>query len=231
MLTILSWGYGRLDAQLYTQKTPIMNKTCSSNLDSSILKRTCLVEQIEYLDIDDIDSSLPSMVPQEMRQSSNPSLLSFQAITLFPFIEYKIAQHCVFNKTSSPYCDQGQREQHNQAMNTQLIRMINSSSDELQHRALILACQRNPLHPLYQNENLSLKSRALMLFISTCGKPQAKRLYHIQQGLKRDPELLDMTLILLHAENTPPDLQWIEDYPPTQFAQSLLRGWAQGTQE
>ena len=232
VLCILFCGYTMLYHQVYPSPRTVKLQDCSSTPKSLSLKRSCLAETIHTLTPTEIVPNLSAMVPQEL---ANPSALDWQAITLFPFIEYRLAQHCVFDSDPLPYCDQAQRLAYHRQMDKQLMSMLNSKNEDIQHRALILACQRNHLHTLSEYKPNALKARALMLFVSTCGDTSAQRLMRIEQTLKQSPELLDMALILLYAQDSPGIPQYVQSLEATHtlsdFARALITVNPQGAQE
>ena len=74
--------------------------------------------------------------------------------------------------------------------------------------------------------------RALLLFISTCGVSNKEKVDIIMEEVHKDPELLDMALILFRALGIVDISSFMaQNSAKTPFAKAMIKAWPQGVQE
>ena len=59
--------------------------------------RACLYEQIDSLSLEEIEQRLSILPPNEFISPSQIGDSDWVALTLFPFVEFAVAKHCVFS--------------------------------------------------------------------------------------------------------------------------------------
>jgi hypothetical protein len=172
------------------------------------LNRSCLVELIEKMPLQEMPLFLKEASPKELFSFHEEGKQSpdWTSLVLFPFIEYAVVQRCVFLQEDHPYCDSSRREKEHQRVDQKLLIMIESSNEELQYRGMLFACARRAAGRM---QNISgdgtVRGESVTLFIQLCGQEKEERRELLKSSLHSNKKARAMALLSLMAE---PDDSW-----------------------
>ena len=182
------------EKRLYEVHTESLLSTCTKEA----LAPLCIIEDIDHQPMEKITAALPSITPPEFgtqKQFSNDWI----SLVLFPHIEYSIVQRCVFGGLNHPYCDAQQREKVHSFVQEQLSLMLQSSNEDTQYRAMLLACARNRIKRPLPSFGQDTKMQAMSLYISLCTKTEEEKLERIKTSLSQKEMHIAMLLLSLQS--------------------------------
>ena len=234
-LLLLFLGHRKQQQFLYAASDEVAAQTCQSLEESSAaLAQSCVVESIETLPLSQIPSLLKKITPPEFVSTPHRGVEDWLALTLYPAVEYAIAQRCVFSAAQHPYCNPDKRGEYHRVIDTQLQYMLASENDELQHRAMLLACARKETSYPFSFSAISKRQKSIALFLSLCGTTEEQRQVRLKDALLNEPASLDMAMLLLLAQPNSELLGLATEQVGEQqsrLSQSLLAAWIQSAQE
>ena len=176
--------------------------------------------------MNEMEQSLSYLIPAEMRHQHDVGTADWYALVLFPSFEYEVARRCVLEGEDHPYCDSVQREEYHRLVNKQLMMMLASKNEEIQHRGMILACERSKKGRLLEiPQKASTRLSNMILYTQLCTESIDERQMRISQALE-DDSLRSMALLSLGLhQDKEVDLRIDQKWTP------LERSFAQGLQE
>lgn len=183
-----------LDRSSITVETEDL-KTCSQWDESSVLSNRCIRSLVPTLSTDDIENRISFLIPKEMISLHDVGVSQWSSLVLFPSIEYEIVRRCVLEGEEHPYCDSAKREEHHRLVDKKLIFMMASKNEEVQHRGMILACERSKKGRILKiPEDSPVRVRSVILYTQLCVESIEKRKEIIQSALA-DDSLRSMALL------------------------------------
>ena len=201
-------------------------KKCAQWKDSSVLSNRCSRSLSRTLSMNEMEQSLAYLIPAEMHHHHDVGTADWYALVLFPSFEYEVARRCVLEGEDHPYCDSVQREKYHRLVNQQLMMMLASKNEEIQHRGMILACERSKKGRLLEiPQNASIKLSNMILYTQLCTESIEERQKRIRRALK-DDSLRSMALLSLGLyQDRDVSFQGLQSWTP------LEKSFAQGVQE
>ncbi len=181
----------------HTKREVQQPKTCLQWNESVELSNRCIRSLAQTLPIDDLERAISFLTPKEMIHLHDVGTSDWYSLVLFPSIEYEVVRRCVLEGKEYSYCDSAQREEYHRLVDKKLVFMMTSKNEEVQHRGMILACERSKKGRILDiPENMSLKVRNMISYTQMCTESKEKRQERIQSALKED-SLRSMALLAM----------------------------------
>lgn len=202
-------------------------KTCMQWSQTATLTRSCAHELVEHISTSDLESVLSSLVPNEMRQQS-PVRADWIALVLFPKMEYTIVRRCMFDGFEHAYCDAEKRGDAHRWVEQRLTDMMFSNNEDVQHRAMILACGRSIFgRTLRLPNNATNKVTSMIVYSQLCSEHEREARINMQLGVQDASR--GMVLLSLIRDSASDVSLKREDWTPLE--RSFLYAIDQGAQE
>ena len=191
-----------------------------------MLSNRCTRAQVRTSSTVEIEQRLSYLIPAEMIRHHDVGTSDWYALALFPSVEYEVVRRCMLEGEEHPYCDSAKREEYHRLINQQLMMMLASENEDIQHRGMILACERSKKGRLLEiPQNASSKLSSMILYTQLCIDSAESRKGIVRNAL-RDDSLRSMALLSLR-KNQDAGISVRADELWTPLEKSL----SQGTQE
>lgn len=199
-------------------------KTCVEWNESAVLSNRCARSLAYSSAIKETEQRLSYLIPKEMIRLHDVGTSQWYSLALFPSIEYEVVRRCILEGEAHPFCDSAKREEYHRLVDKKLLFMMTSKNEEVQHRGMILACERSKKGRILDiPETASVKVQNMVLYTQLCTQSIEDRNMRIQNALK-DGSLRSMALLSMMLQR---DLDVSVDDSWT----LLEKSFAQGSQE
>ena len=205
------------EKELYDVHTDSLYSSCTQESTEPL----CIMEDIKNQPIEAISSALPRITPPELGTQHQFSK-DWISLVLFPHIEYTIVQRCVFEALNHPYCDAQRREEVHSFVQQQLSLMLQSSNEDAQYRAMLLACARNRVGRDLPSFGHNEKHIAMGTYISLCTQTEEEKRGRIQTLLSQEKSPLAMILLSLHTTKEQDTLSLSKEIQPHTAFEKIL---------
>ena len=199
-------------------------KTCVEWNESAVLSNRCARSLAYSSSLKETEQRLSYLIPKEMIRLHDVGTSEWYSLVLFPSIEYEVVRRCVLEGEAHPFCDSAKREEYHRLVDKKLLFMMTSKNEEVQHRGMILACERSKKgRTLNIPETASVKLSSMILYTQLCTESTKDRTERIQTALK-DDSLRGMALLSMMSKydnDVSVDASWT----------LLEKSFAQGLQE
>ena len=197
------------------------SKTCLQWNESSILSNRCARSLAHTSTIKETEQRLSYLIPKEMIRLHDVGRADWYSLVLFPSIEYEVVRRCVFEGEEHPYCDSKKREEYHRLVDNQLMVMLASKNQDIQHRGIILACERSKKERILDiPKNASMIAKNVIFYTQLCSASLEERRDRLQIALK-DDSLRSMALLSMISQR---DIDVSVDDSWTPLEKSLAQG-------
>ena len=199
-LAVCVCGIWWQDRKLYEVAETSISSTCTQEIGEGNQHHPhCILEEIDRLPFSTLTSALESIAPPEFLQKDFSA--DRVSLSLFPHIEYAVVRRCVFSQIQHPYCVQKNREEVHLFIQKQLSLMLQSSNEEIQYRAMLLACARNRVGRSLSVVAETEKIQAMSLYVSLCEDDPKKKHSMIRDALGQKDSSETILLLSLLTES------------------------------
>lgn len=210
--------------QAPTERGATQPKTCVEWNESAVLSNRCARSLVYSSAIKETEQRLAYLIPKEMIRLHDVGTSQWYSLALFPSIEYEVVRRCVLEGEEHPFCDSAKREEYHRLVDKKLLFMMTSKNEEVQHRGMILACERSKKGRILDiPETASVKVQNMVLYTQLCTQSIEDRNMRIQNALN-DDSLRSMALLSMMSQR---DL----DVSVADSWTLLEKSFAQGSQE
>lgn len=209
--TLCTGGMWWQEKQLYDVANTPSFSTCTDNVENEDQRHPdCIVEDIDHLPFSALSSALTRMAPPEFLQGGFSA--DRISLSLFPHVEYAVVRRCVFSSIQHPYCEQDRREEVHRFVQQQLALMLQSTNEDIQYRAMLLACARNRVGRAVSNTGDTEKQQGISLYISLCEDDPKKKEDKIRESLQQKHRSESILLLSLLEESKMDSTSFSKDF-------------------
>ena len=202
--------------------------TCERWKSSRQLTRACAHEIVDSIPTKELQLFLSLLVPDEMMNSPSSGTGDWVALVLFSKLEYSIVRRCMFDGLEHEYCDASKREEVHQLVDRSLMDLLLSEDEDVQLRAMILACGRSKVGRVLRiPEHITKKEKSMLLYTQLCSSQD--RNTKIEEVLNESNELRSMALLSFLRDSEVDISLKGKDWTPLE--KSIVQAISQGEQK